>query len=204
MLGFVTLAGFLLFCLVWTGVVYAIKPKHYWLWVGASVPVFAMILLALIWFCMPRGPFLITKPDIIQSVQPETVQQARQKISASIMRLPESANNVQYAFYHEWIAALELVRFDASVQDCRAVAEEIVAKHNAENPDRRIPGLRPIDPTGHDPQQPTFPIGTEPLSAPWFNPEMIRTGLVAGEIGSHTPVVWIDTERGVLFYYYSD
>ena len=64
--------------------------------------------------------------------------------------------------------------------------------------------LRPIDHTGHDLHQPTFPISTAPLSAPWFDPDTIHSGLVAGQLGSHTPVVLIDTERGVLYYFYSD
>lgn len=163
--------------------------------------IFGVVLLRLV---LSGGFAFFSKPQIIQSVQPETVEQARQKVPVSMMRLPDFATSVQYAFYAEWIAVLDLVRFEAPVQDCRAVAEEIVARHNTENPDHRIPGLRPIDATGRNPQQPTFPIGTEPLSAPWFNPETIRTGLVAGQIGRHTPVVWIDTERCVLYYYYSD
>jgi hypothetical protein len=161
-------------------------------------------IAALIYISLSGGFVLKSTPRIIQSVQPESVEQARQNISASIMRLPDSAKNVQYAFYAEWIAVLQLVRFEAPVQDCRAVAEEIVAKHNAEHADRPIPGLRRIDPTGRDSHLPTFPISTEPLSAPWFNPETIQSGLVAGQFGSHTPLVWIDTKRGVLYYYYSD
>ena len=81
------------------------------------------------------------KPEILQSVQPETVEQARRRVPVSMMRLPDSAKNVEYAFYAEWIAIVEVVRFEAPVRDCRVVAEEIVAKHNAANPDHRIPGL---------------------------------------------------------------
>ena len=116
------------------------------------------------------------------------------------MRLPESANNVQYAFYHEWIAALELVRFDASVQDCRAVAEEIVAKHNAENPDRRI--LLVCDQsTLRDMIRSSQPFRSarSRCQHPGSIRKRFERGWWQGRSEATRRLFWIDTERGVLF-----
>lgn len=196
----VVLVGFLVFCLACTGVVYAIKPKHYWLWMGVFASAFIVGLIVLVGGGLVL--YLAFRPDITQSVQPETVEQARKHdVSMIGIPLPDSAKNVQYAFFSQWIALLELVRFEAPEEDCRAVAEAIVAKYNVECPDRKIPGLRSIN-CVPEPDQPT--VGRELLSAPWFTPQTIRTGLVAGACGGRQPMVWIDTQRGVLYYRRAD
>lgn len=157
-------------------------------------------ILIVILLCAACNPFTEIKPTILQSEHPESVEQARRRLG---MQLPDSAQNVQYASYREWQAVLELVRFEATVHDCRATAEAIIAEYNAQHRDQ-IKGLRPLDPTGRDPTQPCPPSSTAPLSAPWFDPRTIRDGLVAGEEGSHKPRIWIDTERGELYYMYTD
>lgn len=54
-----------------------------------------------------------------------------------------------------------------------------------------------------DPDGPRVSISPV-LPAPWFAPGDIRKGLVAGATRSHTPGIWIDTERGVFYYQYTD
>ena len=39
---------------------------------------------------------------------------------------------------------------------------------------------------------------------PWFDPQSIKTGFVGGERGSHQPSIWIDAEKGIFYYHYSD
>jgi hypothetical protein len=141
------------------------------------------------------------RPLINQTSKPLTVEEARQKLT---FLLPDSAKNVQFASYREWVAALDFIRFEAPVEDCCAIAQKIIAQHNTENPDRRVQGLRPLDRTDRNKDQPMLQSTTSPLSVPWFDPQSIRKGFVAGETHSHTPSIWIDAERGVFYYQYTD
>jgi len=133
-------------------------------------------------------------PTIVQSTGAITVAQANAQFPPGV---PNSAKNIRYAAYNEWMAVLEVVRFEAPADDCIAHAERIIADFNAQNPDRTIPGLRPMNAV------PEVDRST-PLSLDWFSPESIKHGLVGGESNSHTPVIWIDTDKGVFYYQYSD
>jgi hypothetical protein len=169
---------------------------------------FGIVLIGIAFFLALRVSSIgvvTTTPTIYQSDQPETVEQARQRL-ARVLPLPDSAKKVQYALYYEWIAVTELVRFEAPVEDCCAIAKQIVDQHNAKQPrgSWQMPGLRPIVPDGQDRDRPTRVSDMPELSAPWFAPDTIRKGLVAGANGSHTPAMWIDSERGVFYYQYTD
>ena len=193
----VVLAGVLVFFVAATVAVYASKPRAYWFWLGASASasVVSLLLLACAGLvCCSFGP------AISQSVRPETVEQARNHdVSMMGVPLPDSAKNVQYAFVSQGIALLELVRFEAPLQDCRAVAEQLVAKYNTLCPDREISGLRQLN-TG-----PRLSWnGSDLLWAPWFTPQTIRSGLVAGEHGNRKPIVWIDMEQRTFYYLRTD
>jgi hypothetical protein len=110
---------------------------------------------------------------------------------------PDSAINVHFASYREWIAAKDFIRFEAPAADCIAAAEQLIKDHNAKHPDRTIPALSALEVVKHV-------VEPEPLSVPWFTPQTIRKGLVGGQSGSHQPLIWVDTERGVFYYQYRD
>jgi hypothetical protein len=53
--------GLPLFCLVWAAVVRRIRPKHYWLWIVASIPGFFVVL-----FCWIEAvSFHATRPTVV-------------------------------------------------------------------------------------------------------------------------------------------
>jgi hypothetical protein len=56
---------------------------------------------------------------------------------------------------------------------------------------------------GQDPDEPRVDE-TPDVSAPWFDPQVIQKGFLAGKASSHTPAIWIDSERGVFYYQYHD
>ncbi|MEN6449717.1 MAG: hypothetical protein ABFC96_04420 [Thermoguttaceae bacterium] len=141
----------------------------------------------------------MSRATVAQSSGPLTVEQARRQTAFSF---PDSAKNIQFATYRQWVATLDFVRFEAPVSDCCDTARKIIASHNKKNPDRKVLGLRPLDRTNRN--QPMAESNTSPLSAPWFDPQTIRKGLVAGETHSDTPSIWIDTQRGVFYYQYTD
>jgi hypothetical protein len=131
---------------------------------------------------------------IHQSAEPVPVEQVQQYIA---LPFPKSAHDVRYAHYRDWQAVLELVRFKAPLEDCIAFANEVIHSHKSK-------GLRDIDPTRMDNPQLLLPNDVRPLSAPWFSPQVIRKGFVAGESESHTPRIWIDAERAEVYYMYTD
>jgi hypothetical protein len=142
----------------------------------------------------------LLKPQIYQTPKPLSVEEARRRLT---LPLPDSAKNVQFASYREWVAALDFLRFEAPVADCCIIAKKIVAQHNAENPDRQVKGLRPLDRTDRN-NDPEVMSTSSPLSVPWFDPQSIQKGFVAGETHSNTPSIWIDAEHGVFYYQYTD
>ena len=133
-------------------------------------------------------------PTIIQGAQPISINEVRKVFPPGV---PDSAKNIHYAVYAEYVAFLECVRFDAPVDDCIAHAQQVLAQFNAQHPNAQIQGLRPIKETVMIDEQ-------SPLSLPWFDPQSIKTGLVGGERGSHQPSIWIDAEKGIFYYHYSD
>ena len=81
-----------------------------------------------------------------------------------------------------------------------AHAKHVLELYNSEEqkPERKVEGLRPIKEIEGLENDPS------PLSVPWFDPRSIKKGLVGGEGGSHQPLIWIDTEKGIFYYQYHD
>lgn len=119
--------------------------------------------------------------------------------------LPKTAINIQYKFWyakgvmgpapHE-----HCFRFEAPVDDCRTFAEKIIEKYNKDNPNFR---QLPLTPVKLKKRESPFEFG-ELGKVEWFDIEKIVKGEVWGKNSSHTPCIWIDTERGILYYYESD
>jgi hypothetical protein len=144
------------------------------------------------------GPFPpYGEATVIESHGRLDLSEARQQFEFDY---PESAHDIQFACYYEWIAIEEFVRFAAPVDDCVAFAEATIAQHNEAHPDRPARELCPIAEAGDFPE----PARSTALSIAWFNPKAIRQGFAGGNIGSHTPQLWVDTERGIVYYKYTD
>jgi len=161
-----------------------------------------------IWY-IKSGAFLFAGPaEVTQTSMPVAAAEAQQYLP---FELPASARNVQYSLWSAWMGFDDRVRFEAPVDDCIATAKRIVERHNAENanqPDWRVPGIRKIDGESlkdlvdragiaWDPEPPANPTL-------WFHPETIKKALVAGDMGSHTPLIFIDAEHGVFYYRMTD
>jgi hypothetical protein len=144
------------------------------------------------------------KPAIMESDEPISLNEARRM---SELPIPESAKRIRFAGYSEFQAFTEVLCFEAPIDDCKAFAEKVIEDHNRKNPQRTVKGLRPISPAGSTAA--SLERGTanrilEPLKASWFTPYSIRSGMQAGEEGSHQPMIWIDLEKGILYYLLTD
>ena len=146
----------------------------------------------------------LSKPTIIEYDEPISLAEARRHSS---FPFPESATNIRYACYSKFIAYIEVLRFEAPADDCKAFAEKVIEEHNAMNPERRVQVLRPLPASNRmlSADELTAPNKMlEPLKAPWFTPYAIRSGMIAGESGGHRPMIWIDLEKGTLYFLLTD
>jgi hypothetical protein len=149
-----------------------------------------------------EDPFVKQSETTLESRKPLTVNAARRYTR---FKFPDSAENIEFYHYQEWIAVNVYVRFEATVEDCIATAEEMIRSHNRENRDRKIQDLAPIV---KDDSPANGDIQVMPSSDPaWFRPVEIKNGQFAGpaeRFANHCPNIWIDTENGVFYYEYSD
>jgi hypothetical protein len=132
--------------------------------------------------------------EIMESRGAITREQAQRECP---IPLPASAHAVQYA----WIVGglqytFQFVRFEAPVADCFAHAQSLFAENAAHNPRYKVPTFVP---TSH----PSAP-GCSELHTEWFDIQNIVDGKSAGNGPGNGPQIWIDTERGVFYYYLTD
>lgn len=128
--------------------------------------------------------------------EPVSLEDARQQLS---IPLPDGAANILYGQYAELSAHEFVLRFEAPVEVCKSHAEVLINRHNRDNPGSRVSGeLREIT------EPPPTILAQPPLNITWFDIDNIRNGVVTGEVGSHQPRIWIDTERGVFYYIVTD
>ncbi len=134
-----------------------------------------------------------TNNTVIRSERPLSLAEVKIKFP-----FPATAKNIQYSTYQEFIAYEFLVRFEAPTDDCLAtVAKAVEAFHTSGT----VAELSKIQPLTQD-RQHKQEVGGFP--APWFDPENIQKGVQAGERGSHQPIIWIDTARGIFYFQYTD
>ena len=119
-------------------------------------------------------------------------------LSHCAIPLPASAHNVQYASYAAGMQEGHLyVRFEAPVADCYKTAKTIFAEHAKQNPSHYvIPKFQPTNLLDRE--------RSSDLRIDWFDNDKISTGVVAGTGWSWEPKIWIDEERGVLYYEVND
>lgn len=151
------------------------------------------------------------QPMIVHSPGPVSVAHARAACPAGIP-FPDSATNIQYASFSLWQAHADYVKFEAPVEDCVAAAEMILRP-------RDVPATRPASPGEEGSVLQRLPkndadtdwvdgrpngVEDEFIKAPWFDPANVRVGFEGGGYGSHAKTVWIDAERGILYYRVTD
>jgi hypothetical protein len=134
--------------------------------------------------------------DLVESGGPVDLAEARRRLPFDY---PDSAHHIRFASFSQFVAFEMLIRLEAPIEDCRAVAERVIAEHNARHPDRIVPDLAAIGQDAHDP-----PIDSAHFRTDWFDIAAIGNGLVGGKRGSHTPQVWVDLDRGVFYYLIND
>jgi len=147
-----------------------------------------------------RGIQIIThyleKETIRKSDSPLTLNEAKTKIN---FQFPKSAKNIYFADYNQWIVKEFLMKFDASLEDCKSFSLNLIEKHNQEAPKRKIPNeLFKIEKSPD-------PFSPQPsLKVKWFDIDRIKHGFYAGKNASHTPRIWIDSDRNKFYYLYTD
>ncbi len=170
--------------------------KRYVSWILAFV-IIVVALGSVAWYCWARFLPFGGSADIVATSKPLTLSEARQQRCP--IELPEGARNISFAAYAEWVAYEVYVRFEAPLSICKAHAIHLLKKHNKEFPQSAVPvDLRVL----------TGPVRAvepgPPLNVNWFDVDAIKNGFIGGERGSHRPFIWIDSDRNVLYYVYTD
>ena len=101
-----------------------------------------------------------------------------------------------------------IYRFEAPIEDCIAHAKAEFDRYNEMLYD---------DPKDYPPSDP-IPIESVPDEKPfkpdlssywltrldWFDVDRIREGLTIPREKAHHPFIWIDTDRGILYFFWTD
>ena len=156
-----------------------------------AVVIFAYFGLLFAWFVWPWVH------DYVSQTQ-GPVSREKSEAAGCPIPLPASAHDVQYA----WVAGglqycMQYVRFEAPVADCFAHARLMFSKFGKNDPNYKIPEFFPTD---HPIRPPTCPD----LHTEWFDVETMPEGVVTPEGSSNGPQIWIDTKRGVFYFYLTD
>jgi hypothetical protein len=162
---------------------------------GLALVAIVAVLIFAHWFA--ESVFNADPADCTRSVStPLSLGAARQEID---FPLPQGATNILFAEYSQWIAYDFMLKFDAPLGVCKSHALLLLQQHNTNMPERLVPiELRPID-------APPEPVPAEPpLNVTWFDIHNITNGFVGGAFGSHQPMIWVDADRGILYYRYTD
>jgi len=113
--------------------------------------------------------------------------------------LPAGAANISFAEWKMGMGYEFYFRFEAPVQACLSHVPTALAFGDAGGAvaSKPAPTLVPIT-------TPPSPLRSSKFDLSWFDVECIRNGMTTGGCGSHAPVVWVDTDRGVFYYMVTD
>jgi len=115
--------------------------------------------------------------------------------------LPAGATNISFARWGEGTGFEDYVRFEAPPQIC--LAHVAVVLSGPQSSAARGATSAPSPRTSKITSSPS-PIRSANVDVSWFDVQNIRSGVTAGEGGSHKPTIWVDTERGVFYYHLTD
>lgn len=148
------------------------------------------------WFFSQVLPELtepVTKVDA-----PISLEQARKELK---FPLPDEATEIFYAGYSQWMAYEFRVKYNAPVEVCKSQALLLIERYNKENPDQKISlKFSEISELPFQETENTYP----PLNITWFDVHNITNGFVIGGGGSYCPMIWIDADRGLIYYCVTD
>lgn len=160
----------------------------------AIVVVLGIILAAApVWFLASFILFPFGTAEIVQSRDPLSLNDAKRLTG---LPLPDSAKNIRYAKFHQWIAYEAFVRFEAPKHDCVAFAESIISEAGEERPGTIAIALKRFADADPRIRTPT----SSHLDIQWFDVGLIQDGLAA----DGNPQVWVDLKRGLCYYWQHD
>jgi hypothetical protein len=166
-----------------------------WCLVGLLALLIAGFILIGHWFA--ESLFNAPPEDFAHSLrEPIALDVARQELD---FPLPDGATNILYAQYAQWIAYEFMLKYEAPLEVCKSHALVLLQRHNTNMTERLVPvELRALsEPPKAVPPEP-------PLNVDWFDIHNITNGFIGGAFGSHQPMIWIDADRGILYYRYTD
>lgn len=135
----------------------------------------------------------LPKPFIVKINKPITVEEARQKIK---IPLPNEAAQILFAEYSQFIAHETYLKFEAPLEICQSHAVTLLNEFNTENQPIK---LEPITTRLED-----ISISKELGKLRWFDIQNIKNGFIGVIKGQHGPVVYIDSDRNIFYYLYTD
>jgi hypothetical protein len=113
------------------------------------------------------------------------------------IELPPAAQIIQYASLAGGLQDCEqYVRFEAPVSDCYLFANSIYDKWSKHHGQATKPQF----------EQASHPTSRKSsrLQTNWFDTEQIKKAVVAGTGVGYEPRIWIDEERGILYFHVID
>jgi len=145
---------------------------------------------------------LLGKPSYAHSERPMQRSELPTNFGAT---LPAGAKNIQYAAYSWWQAFEYACRYEATPEECIDHAIKLLTERKIKASDLIVTNFisGPID---FDASVSTVTSnGTMgKLNLNWFDLNKFSNGVKLGFKDWYGPKAWIDTNKGVLYYYDSD
>ena len=133
----------------------------------------------------------------VRTDRPLSLSEAKQRKETDFP-FPSSATNIYYATYSDWQAYEYLLRFDATPADCEATIARALAWHETRN--RTSATYQTV--TVSTPTALPETLWLERVW--WWESEVVKHGLFAGEDLSHKPMIWVDSDLGRFYYRCTD
>ena len=167
----------------------------------ASIALLSVLAIAI---ALIAGCFAMALRPQVQTIsEPISVQMFQSVIGNN--HLPTSASNIWYARSSVGLGGRAfLYRFDAPEVDCQAYAQLINTSIPGQEGEITPSILTPLEaspiPIDHDMLQRAYGLNT----ADWFDVEGINVGWKGRGPPSTLASIWIDSERGRFYYYWTD
>lgn len=128
-------------------------------------------------------------PQVLKTRSPVSLAAARKDCP---IPLPDTAKNIQYAAWSQWIAHETYVRFDAPASDCltqaTAVLQPYAQQFGSSVVSREVSG------------PPESFHASDKLDVQWFDIGKFTKGVVFQLSDHHGPAVWVDTNRQCFYF----
>lgn len=144
-----------------------------------------------------------------RSVQPLSHAEAV-KAGRCPIPLPQDAAEIQYVDFCGYGGFSRCVRFEAPVETCRAHAATVLTAFNQHLKAEHIDAGAVVSPIPFNKSTAESVAGFireqehKAARVDWFDADSILHGEMWGDHDSHMPLILIDTDRGVFYYFISD